>query len=128
MEPSAAVLPAGPAEGHKPQSGDHKALTFGPSSMLREGPKVQGGRSSPKGHSPREVHSPKDPKGREEAVLPSLNPKPKTQSARPETHFVSWACFRFRGISLLKRLFVKAKDSLGKLNKPKKKQKNQLKQ
>ena len=88
MEPMPQKPPAGEAIGRGPQSGIQRAPSLGSSSMMKEEPRALGG-FSPKGPRPKEVHSPRDPKGREQAVPAALNPNPDKQSAHTETQVMS---------------------------------------
>ena len=89
MTSSPRETPAGRVIDPGAQLGPSKALSLEPPPMLRGGSKDKGGGTSPKGQVYEEVHSPQNPKGREEAVLPSLNPtKPNGESAHHESQFL----------------------------------------
>ena len=89
MDSSPQVTPAGKAGGHqKPQMGPLKALALSSFPLLREEPRAQGGLASPKALAPKEVHTLKEPLGKEQAVPDPLNPtKPNGESAHPESQF-----------------------------------------
>jgi hypothetical protein len=104
MASSAAEIPAGRAIGPTPKMGDRKATSLEPLPMLRGGSKDQGGGTSPKGQTvPKEVHTPEEPQGREQAVPVTLNPnKEKTRSAHlDETQFWVGCWFGPHGCVLL---------------------------
>ena len=88
MMPSPPATPAGRTVGPKPQSGAQKARSRDPSPMMREESGTLGG-FPPKGPNPKEVHSPRDHKGRSQAVPDLLNPnKDQTSAPLGETQFL----------------------------------------
>ena len=80
MDSPSPVIPAGWADGPKPQMGLHKALPLDPSSMLKEGSKGLGGlasQESPK--SPKGVHSPEGTQGGLGPMASDPNPSKEPQ-------------------------------------------------